>query len=45
MGSVKAVPDKPRAFVFRGLAIGDLAAAGLAYQRALAAGKGTRVTG
>ena len=36
-------PRKRSAFIFRGLAIGDFAVAGLAYERARTAGKGTRV--
>jgi len=39
------VPGARSAFVFRGIAIGDLAVAGLAYQRAMAAGAGVRVGG
>ncbi|MDH3663412.1 MAG: ornithine cyclodeaminase family protein, partial [Alphaproteobacteria bacterium] len=35
--------DKTCAFIFRGLAIGDFAVACLAYERALAAAKGTSV--
>ncbi|TPK42244.1 ornithine cyclodeaminase family protein, partial [Mesorhizobium sp. B2-5-4] len=31
-------PGETTAFVFRGLAVGDLAVAGLVYQRAKAAG-------
>jgi ornithine cyclodeaminase/alanine dehydrogenase len=36
-------PDHCAAFVFRGIAIGDFALAALAYERAIAAGKGTHV--
>jgi len=35
--------DEKTAFVFRGLALGDLALAALAYQRARASGKGVRI--
>ena len=35
--------DEKTAFVFRGLALGDLALAGLAYQRARQSGKGFRI--
>lgn len=38
-------PGRRAAFVFRGIAVGDIAVAGLAYQRAVAAGVGTRVAG
>lgn len=38
-------PGKRSAFAFRGIAVGDIAVAGLAYQRAMAAGKGTKVAG
>jgi len=38
-------PVRPSAFVFRGIAIGDIALAGLAYRRAVAAGKGIAVDG
>ncbi|MFZ1727708.1 MAG: ornithine cyclodeaminase family protein [Albidovulum sp.] len=37
-------PDQRAAFVFRGIAIGDFALAALAYERAMAVGKGTRVS-
>ena len=37
-------PDHRAAFVFRGIAIGDFAVAALAYERAMALGKGTKVT-
>jgi ornithine cyclodeaminase/alanine dehydrogenase len=35
--------DEKTAFVFRGLALGDLAVAALAYQRALQSGKGSQI--
>jgi ornithine cyclodeaminase/alanine dehydrogenase len=35
--------DEKTAFVFRGLALGDLAVAALAYQRALQLGKGSQI--
>ena len=38
-------PDRRSAFVFRGIAIGDLALASLAYSRAVEAGKGVHVGG
>jgi ornithine cyclodeaminase/alanine dehydrogenase len=38
-------PGKRSAFAFRGIAVGDIAVAGLAYERAVAAGKGTAVAG
>jgi len=38
-------PSRRSAFVFRGIAIGDIALAGLAWQRAVAAGKGIPVGG
>lgn len=38
-------PCRRSAFAFRGIAVGDIAVAGLAYQRAVAAGKGTEVAG
>lgn len=46
-GSVAAKldPQKPVAFVFRGLAIGDYAIAALGYERALEKGLGTLVEG
>jgi hypothetical protein len=37
--------DEKTAFVFRGLALGDLAVAALAYQRALQMGKGSQIDG
>jgi ornithine cyclodeaminase/alanine dehydrogenase len=37
--------DEKTAFVFRGLALGDLAVAALAYQRALRLGKGSQIDG
>ena len=37
-------PARRSAFVFRGIAVGDFALAALAYERAIAAGKGTRVS-
>lgn len=37
--------EEKTAFVFRGLALGDLAVAALAYQRALQLGKGSQLTG
>jgi len=42
--SAAFAPGKSGAFVFRGIAVGDIAVAGLAYRRALAAGKGTQVS-
>jgi ornithine cyclodeaminase/alanine dehydrogenase-like protein (mu-crystallin family) len=36
-------PEERTAFVFRGLALGDLALAALAYQRARQSGKGSRI--
>ncbi len=36
-------PARRSAFIFRGLAVGDFALAGLAYQRAAAAGVGTQI--
>ena len=38
------IPDRPAAFAFRGIALGDYAAATLAVRRAEAAGLGQRVT-
>ena len=38
-------PDRRSAFVFRGIAIGDLALASLAYSRAVESGKGIHVGG
>ena len=39
----RSSPEETTAFVFRGLAIGDLALAGLAWQKAHQAGAGTPI--
>lgn len=44
-GATAFAPDQRSAFVFRGIGLGDYALASLAYERAVAAGKGIAVGG